>query len=104
MIRNNLMGAVGLLLIAIPVLAGASEDAEGIRIEGVEERPGVMHLMPWRLPEDAPMEPPGVEQARLGDLLRPLDDQNYRRYLRYRGDPGALLEALPGPATTGETR
>ncbi|WP_077529140.1 hypothetical protein [Vreelandella utahensis] len=94
--------ALLMVLLAMPVKA--QDDAEGIRIQGVDERPGVMHLMPWRLPRDAPMEAPRAEQGRLGDLLSPLDDQNYRRYLRYRSDPGTLLEALPGAASTGETR
>ena len=93
-----------LLLVVLAFPAMAQEDTEGIRIQGVDERPGVMHLMPWRLPRDAPMEAPRAEQGRLGDLLSPLDDQSYRRYLRYRSDPGTLLEALPGAAPTGETR
>ena len=92
------------LLLLMPALATAQEETEGIRIQGVEERPGVMHLIPWRLPGDAPMEAPDAEQGRFGDLLTPLDDRSYRRYLRYREDPGALLDALPGPATNGETR
>lgn len=93
---------MALALLALPVTA--QNDPEGIRIEGVDERPGVMHLMPWRLPRDAPMEAPRAEQGRLGELLSPLDDQSYRRYLRYRSDPGTLLEALSGAASTGETR
>jgi len=93
---------MALALLALPVTA--RDDPEGIRIEGVDERPGVMHLMPWRLPRDAPMEAPRAEQGRLGELLSPLDDQSYRRYLRYRSDPGMLLEALSGAASTGETR
>ncbi|MFO7788655.1 MAG: hypothetical protein R6W87_12975 [Halospina sp.] len=93
-----------LLLVVLALPAMAQDGTEGIRIQGVDERPGVMHLMPWRLPRDAPMEAPRAEQGRLGDLLSPLDDQSYRRYLRYRSDPGTLLEALPGAASTGETR
>tara|TARA_B100000678_G_scaffold266754_1_gene251879 strand:+ start:208 stop:513 length:306 start_codon:yes stop_codon:yes gene_type:complete len=93
-----------LLLVVLAFPGMAQDDPEGIRIQGVEERPGVMHLMPWRLPRDAPMEAPQGEQGRLGDLLQPIDDQSYRRYLRYRSDPGTLLEALPGAAPTGETR
>lgn len=96
------MTALALLLLALP--AAARDETEGIRIQGVEERPGVMHLMAWRLPRDAPMEEPSTEQGRFGDFLHPLDDANYRRYLRYRSEPGVLLQALPEAAPTGETR
>ncbi|MEQ6886173.1 hypothetical protein [Salicola sp. Rm-C-2C1-2] len=92
------------LLVLLTLPAVAQNDNQGIRIRGVDERPGVMHLMPWRLPRDAPMQEPRAEQGRLGDLLRPVDDQSYRRYLRYRSDPGTLLKVLPETASTGETR
>ena len=101
---KKLPGILLVLLMLLPLSAAAGEDTQGIRIRGVDERPGVMHLMPWRLPRDAPMEEPRAEQGRLGDLLRPVDDQSYRRYLRYRSDPGTLLKALPETAPTGETR
>ncbi|XOZ33425.1 hypothetical protein ACMDCT_14630 [Halomonadaceae bacterium KBTZ08] len=94
--------ALAMLLLALPV--AAQEETEGIRIQGVEERPGVMHLKAWRLPGDAPMEEPSTQQGRFGDFLHPVDDANYRRYLRYRSEPGALLQALPEAAPTGETR
>lgn len=99
---RNRLGA--LLVLLAPAFTAGQEDSDGIRIQGVEERPGVMHLMPWRLPGDAPMEAPDAEQGRLGELVEPLDDRSYRRYLRYRGNPGALLEALPEPAPERETR
>lgn len=92
------------LLLAMPAFVLAQEETQGIRIQGVDERPGVMHLIPWRLPADAPMATPAAEQGRFSELLTPLDDRSYRRYLRYRRDPGALLEVLPTPATNGETR
>ncbi len=103
MMRTRNWLCAGLLLV-VPMFSSGQEATEGIRIQGVAERPAVTHLMPWRLPADAPMAAPDAGQGRFGDLLRPLDDRSYRRYLRYREDPGALLEALPASATNGETR
>lgn len=80
-------------LLLVPLAVDARDDA-GIEIRGVDERPGVLHLVPWRLPEDDLPEQPPVEDSRMERLIEPVDDRTHRRHMHFRQNPEALLEAF----------
>lgn len=81
----------GCLLFA---MAGHAEEKAGIQIRGVEESPGVLHLVPWRLPEDRIQDEPPVDNARFEGILEPVDDRVHRQHMRYRQNPGELIQKL----------
>ena len=83
--------AVALMSLPVP---GVAEENRGIEIRGVDEQPGVLHLVPWRLPEDDLPEAPRVEKARFDRLMEPVDDRAHRRHMHFRKNPEALLEAF----------
>jgi|AntDeeMinimDraft_4_1070355.scaffolds.fasta_scaffold00034_27 hypothetical protein len=80
--------------------AGYAQEGRGIEIRGVDERPGVLHLVPWRLPEDDLPEAPQVEGSRFEHVIEPVDDRVHRRHMHFRQNPEALIEALSADKDT----
>ena len=89
--------ATVLLLLSVP---GVGQEDRGIEIRGVDERPGVLHLVPWRLPDDDLPEAPQVEGSRFERVIEPVDDRVHRRHMHFRQNPEALLEALSADKDT----
>lgn len=92
--------ALAASLLLFFAVAGHAQDDSGIEIRGVDERPGVLHLVPWRLPEDDLPEEPPVQGSRFERLIEPVDDRAHRRHMHFRQNPEALLEALSADSDT----
>ncbi|TDT37087.1 hypothetical protein DES49_3039 [Halospina denitrificans] len=84
---------IATVLLLLPLVGYGQED-RGIEIRGVDERPGVLHLVPWQLPEDDLPEAPRVDGSRFERIIEPVDDRVHRRHMQFRQNPAALLEAL----------
>lgn len=95
MMRAPLVAAVACLLLF--TVTGQAQEEQGIEIRGVDERPGVLHLVPWRLPEDDLPEAPTVAGSRFERILEPVDDRAHRQHMHFRANPEALLEELAAP-------
>ena len=91
---NRVAGVTIVVVLLVLPLATQGQENKGIEIRGVDEQPGVLHLVPWRLPEDDLPEAPRVEEARFDRLMEPVDDRAHRRHMHFRQNPEALLEAL----------
>ena len=84
-------------------LACHGQESSGIEIRGIDARPGVLHLVPWRLPQDQMKDEPPVDNARFERILEPVDDRVHRQHQRFRQNPGELLEKLSGPQKDGSS-
>lgn len=91
---TRLAGVTIVIVLLFLPLAGFGQERKGIEIRGVDEQPGVLHLVPWRLPQDDLPEAPQVEGARFERLIKPVDDRAHRQHIHFRQNPEALLEAL----------
>lgn len=85
LVRHLLLSVLFVFLSGLPLFGNAQEriDLEGTSVKGSDENPQVLHLIPWKVPEDVPvvLEPPTMD---LDALLKPLDRPRFRSEIYYR--------------------
>lgn len=69
--------------ISLPASAQERIDMEGTSVKGDEENPKVLHLIPWKSPDDAPIiiEPPLMN---LDGIMKPVDRPRFRSEIYFR--------------------
>ncbi len=76
---------IGVVLVfwVFQVTAQERMDLEGASIRGEVEHPKVLHLVPWKTPDDQEIviEPP---QVALDHVLKPIDRSVFRSEIYYR--------------------
>lgn len=73
------------LLLAFSSVAWTADDVvviEGARIQGDQELPTVLYLVPWQAPGSRAPEP-SEERLMVGDAFPPLEREEFQRLLQY---------------------